>query len=311
MPTIFGPVPSRRLGRSLGIDVVPHKTCTYNCVYCEAGPTTSLTLDRQAFVNPDLVLGELADYFRQHPGSVDVLTFAGAGEPTLYLPLGDLIREIKKRYPSYPLMVLTNGSLLWDPAVRRDLMEADRVVPSLDATLEEVFRRVNRPHPRLKLSRILEGLFAFREEYPCPLHVEVALVRGVNDTRAALENLREILDALDPPRVELNTVVRPPAVPGMMGLEPHEMEEARRILGADRTEILGSFVHPSAAGSDADLEERILAMIRRRPCDQEEMARSLAVGPHELESVVKKLREKGFVSRQRFGDRDFLVSNEK
>lgn len=308
MSTIFGPVPSRRLGRSLGIDLLPHKTCSYNCVYCESGPITSLTLERRVFVDPDTVLRELGNYLGQHPDKADVLTFSGAGEPTLYLSLGHLIRRIKKGHPSYPLNVLTNGSLLWDPQVRRDLMEADRVIPSLDAAIEQVFRRVNRPHPRLELSVILEGLRAFRQEYLGSMHVEVVLVRGINDSREAIESLQAALDSLEPDRVELNTVVRPPAVQEIQGLDLDEMEEARRILGPERTEIIGVFTHRPSMGSDPDLQNRVLALVRRRPCSSDEMARSLGVALEELDCAVKKLQEDGKISRQQFGDRDFFVS---
>ena len=153
MATIFGPVPSRRLGRSLGIDVIPPKTCSYDCVYCESGPTTHLTVKRQAFVDPDQVIRDLLAYFQEYPDSADVLTFSSAGEPTLYEPLGELIREVKRHLRSLPLVVLTNGSLLWDAKVREALSAADRVVPSLDAVTKEVFQSLNRPHPSLDLWR--------------------------------------------------------------------------------------------------------------------------------------------------------------
>ncbi len=217
MTTIFGPVPSRRLGRSLGIDVIPPKTCSYDCIYCESGPTTHLTIKRQAFFDPDRVIEDLLAYFRDFPESADVLTFSSAGEPTLYEPLGFLIREIKRHFQSLPLVVLTNGSLLRDPAVREALLAADRVVPSLDAVTQDVFQRLNRPHPGLDLATILEGLKAFRQDYRGQFHVEVMLVAGFNDHPDELIKLRPIIDSLRPDQVELNTVVRPPADPCLQG----------------------------------------------------------------------------------------------
>ena len=218
MTTIFGPVPSRRLGRSLGIDVIPPKTCSYDCVYCESGPTTHLTVKRQAFIEPERVIQDLLAYFQEHPGGADVLTFSSAGEPTLYEPLGELIREIKRQFRSLPLVVLTNGSLLWDAAVRQALLAADRVVPSLDAVTETVFRNLNRPHPGLDLAVILEGLKAFRRDYRGQFHLEIMLVAGFNDEPEELKKMRPLIDLLNPDRVELNTVVRPPAEPGCRGL---------------------------------------------------------------------------------------------
>ncbi len=163
MSSIFGPVPSRRLGRSLGIDVIPPKTCSFDCIYCESGPTTRLSVTGENFVDPSEILAELSAFFRLHPEATDVLTLSGAGEPTLYAGLGELIAAVKKTYPRFPLIVLTNGSLLWAPEVRRRLLKADRVVPSLDAVTPAVFRNINRPHPSLELRADHRGNAGFSQ----------------------------------------------------------------------------------------------------------------------------------------------------
>jgi wyosine [tRNA(Phe)-imidazoG37] synthetase (radical SAM superfamily) len=298
MKTIFGPVPSRRLGRSLGIDVIPAKTCTYDCVYCESGRTTRLSLKREAFVAPEQVLKDLDDYFRAHPQGADVLTFSSAGEPTLYEPLGDLLKDIRKRFKSFPLVVLTNGSMLWDPKVRRDLMVADRLIPSLDAVTQETFTKLNRPHPALELSVILEGLEALRREYRGELCIEVMLVSGYNDHPDEWKAIRRVIDRLNPDQVELNTVVRPPAYLGTCGLTSSRMEEALSFFPREKTQIIGHFRGSYEPGSDSTLAERIIEMVHRRPCKADEMAASLsASSPKELTKTLHRLEREGKLIR--------------
>lgn len=306
MKTIFGPVPSRRLGRSLGIDVIPAKTCSYDCIYCESGPTTRLTCKRRTFVAPEDVLRDLEEYFRSRPGGADALTFSSPGEPTLYAALGELIRAVKKRYPSLPLVVLTNGSLLGDPGVRKDLLGADRVVPSLDAVTREVFLKVNRPHPSLDLDGIIEGLKAFRREYTGELHLEVMVVEGVNDHEAELKAIARIADLVKPEEVELNTVVRPPADLRSRGLSSKEMEAISLLFPLGKTRIIGCFHGPGTCGADPDLDRRVLDMVKIRPCTAPEMAASLGVSPEDLEAVLEKLLKEGRLERHRFDDREYL-----
>ncbi len=289
MTTIFGPVPSRRLGRSLGIDVIPPKTCSYDCLYCESGPTTHLTVKRQTFFDPDRVIPDLLAHFRDFPASADVLTFSSAGEPTLYEPLGELIRMIKRHFQSLPLVVLTNGSLLWDSRVREALMAADRVVPSLDAVTEAVFRSLNRPHPSLDLSLILEGLKAFRKDYRGQFHLEVMLVSGFNDHPDELKKMRPLIDLMHPDQVELNTVVRPPADPCCRGLSAAEMEAVRQFFPAGSTELIGRYKGFRGMERDLNTDQRIMDMVLRRPCTVEEMASSLGVPLEELQATLADL----------------------
>jgi wyosine [tRNA(Phe)-imidazoG37] synthetase (radical SAM superfamily) len=306
LKSLFGPVPSRRLGRSLGIDVIPPKTCTYDCVYCESGRTTELTARRREFTADDLVLNDLRCFFEQHAGGADVLTFSSAGEPTLHLGLGRLIERIKKDYPSLPLVVLTNGSLLWDPEVRKDLMRADRVIPSLDAATPGIFKSVDRPHPGLELDAILEGLYAFRRDYRGQLHLEVLLVRGMNDDPRELLSLRRVIDRVRPDCVELNTVVRPPACPGVRGLTREEMTAAAGYFPPDTIRVIGRF-EPSPRDSDESesLGNRVLQLVTRRPCSVEEMADSLGVSLESLQETLSGLLDQKKIRPRKYDDRLF------
>lgn len=293
MATVFGPVPSRRLGRSLGIDVIPPKTCSFDCVYCESGPTTCLTLERQVFVPPERVIQDLRSHISDHPGQTDVLTLSSAGEPTLYAALGDLLQMVKQSFPGLPLAVLTNGSLLWDPVVREDLRWADIVIPSLDAVSSAVFQKINRPCGGLTADTILEGLHAFRKDYRGQLRVEVLLVAHHNDHPAELARLARELLAVGPDAVELNTVVRPPAFPGAAGLSLVEMEKALAHFAGLNARIIGSYQGGGICRSEDRLERRILDLLGRRPCAAMEMAQSLSVSPAQMDASVQRLLKSG------------------
>ncbi|MCK8603873.1 radical SAM protein [Desulfoferrobacter suflitae] len=308
MKNIFGPVPSRRLGRSLGIDVIPYKTCSFDCVYCESGHTTFLTVKRKIFVMPDLVFKELSDYFRKYPQGADAITFSSAGEPTLYAALGELLRNIKKQFPALPLVVITNGSLLWDPQVRKDLMAADRVVPSLDAATTEVFKKINAPHPSLDLSAVKEGLMAFRRDYRGQFNLEVLLVAGFNDHPDHLRQLRRFIDQLNPDQVELNTVVRPPAEVTARGLTGAQMRSALQFFPQDKSHIVGRYQSSTAAQLDSELASRVVAMVKIRPCTVSEMAASLGVEAADLAAVLMGLEQENLVERCSFNNVEYVRS---
>jgi wyosine [tRNA(Phe)-imidazoG37] synthetase (radical SAM superfamily) len=306
MDNIFGPVPSRRLGRSLGIDVIPAKTCSFDCIYCESGPTTHLTVKRESFTDPAEVLRQLDDFFHRFPNGADVITFSSAGEPTLYLHLGELITRIRRKYPAFPLIVLTNASLFGDPAVRKDLLKATRVVPSLDAVTPAIFRRINRPHPSLDVRMILEGLRAFRRDYKGQLHLEVMLASGINDGPEELGALARSLEDIRPDKIELNTVVRPPAITGTCGLSNEQMQKAASCFPEELTQIIGVF---NASGQDTaadDLGDRILQTIERRPCTITELAASLGVSEDKLEIESRNLHEQDRLEIRTFSGKQFL-----
>src|SRR5208337_1935657 len=201
---LFGPVPSRRLGRSLGVDLIPRKTCPFDCIYCEVGPTSHQTETRFEY-EAEAMVAELRAYLEGSSPELDFITLAGSGEPTLNLGLGGIIRRLKE-LTAIPVAVLTNGALLYLPEVRRELQAADLVLPSLDAARDQAFQAVNRPLPGYPLSRLLQ---AFRREYPGPIWLEVLLLKGLNDSPEDLEALRRALPTLAPDKVQLNTAVRP------------------------------------------------------------------------------------------------------
>jgi wyosine [tRNA(Phe)-imidazoG37] synthetase (radical SAM superfamily) len=240
----YGPVPSRRLGFSLGIDIIPLKTCSLNCIYCQLGPVVQKTIQRKEYFLPSEILSQVKKKLSSGPSEIlsqvkkklssgqriDYITFSGSGEPTLNKTLGKLIREIKKT-TSIPVAVLTNSTLLSQKSVRSALMDADLVVPSLDAATQEIFVKVNRPHPSLNVEEIMQGLRKFSQEFKGSIWLEIMLVKGVNDSLNHIRKLKEAIDKIKPEKVQINTVIRPPAEKYARPLSLKDLENIKKILG--------------------------------------------------------------------------------
>jgi wyosine [tRNA(Phe)-imidazoG37] synthetase (radical SAM superfamily) len=287
---VFGPVPSRRLGISLGLDIIPFKTCSLDCLYCECGRTTRLTGERQSFFPPQRVLDELRAVLPGIP-HLDFITFSGSGEPTLNSDLGWLIGGIRK-LSSAPIAVLTNGTLLSLADVRRELLGADVVLPSLDAALAASFARINQPCPGLDLEGVIAGMEAFRRDYAGKIWMEVFILKGVNDGDADLAALQSALRRIRPDRVQLNTLDRPPAYAGVESADFALLEGIRRrwsdlpveiIKRAGRREEIPAF--------SLNLENSLLNTIRRRPLTLDDLAALTAKDEHELRRYLDILEK--------------------
>jgi len=288
---VYGPVPSRRLGFSLGIDILPWKTCTLDCIYCQLGPTPEKTIRRKAYFQKDEVLAQIKKAL-QSGQRIDYITFSGSGEPTLNLAIGQLIREIKK-ITEIPVAVLTNGTLFSMKSVRRALMAADLVVPSLDAATQRMFIRVNRPHASLNMEGIIQGLKAFREEFKGRIWLEIMLVKNINDSPAHIRELKKIIRLIKPDKTQLNTVIRPPADEAAQPLSSSELESIKKALGGN-SEIVAEFAKKEQTPYPSDLETSILSLVKRRPVTLTDMSASLGKHRDEilkhLDPLLKKNR---------------------
>jgi wyosine [tRNA(Phe)-imidazoG37] synthetase (radical SAM superfamily) len=225
---VYGPVPSRRLGQSLGVSPIPPKTCSYTCVYCQLGRTTRLQVNRESFYPKEDILAEIVN--KSPKAKPDFITFVGDGEPTLNKDLGWLIRKTKDKL-HIPTAVITNGSLLFLKEVRQDLMEADVVIPTLDAGNQEMFKKMNRPHGRIDFDTMLQGLVDFREKYSGQIWIEVMLVKGINDTEKELHSIKNAVDMVNPDRIYILTPIRPPAEPWVQPSGPAGILKAQEIIG--------------------------------------------------------------------------------
>jgi wyosine [tRNA(Phe)-imidazoG37] synthetase (radical SAM superfamily) len=304
---IFGPVPSRRLGRSLGVDLVPAKACTYDCIYCESGTTTHLTVERFSPYSVIEIVEELEHQLTRTLSSPEIITLSGAGEPTLYADLGELIHRIKN-ITSLPVAVLTNGSLLGLKSVHSDLARADVVLPSLDAATSKVFRRINRPHSSLELDQIISGLMDFRRNYSGQIWLEILLVRGINDTVPELTGLKRVIEKLGSDRVQLNTVDRPPAVHWAKPVSGASLSKFADFLGKPAKAI--SRFCSAAAGetSCGDLAQRIIEMINRRPCTERQISDSLGTEIAEVSALLRSMTKDGEISCKLHQHRYFYTS---
>jgi wyosine [tRNA(Phe)-imidazoG37] synthetase (radical SAM superfamily) len=291
---VYGPVASRRLGFSLGVDILPFKTCTLDCTYCQLGSTGKTSFRRGSWFPPKEILAQVKAALDSGQ-RIDVITFSGSGEPTLSRDIGRFIRALK-RMTRIPVVVLTNGTLLTRKDVRHDLAAADIVVPSLDAVPAAVFRRVNRPHGSLDNRKIIDGLVRFRREFRGEIWLEVMLVRGVNDSPAHIEALKAAAERIRPDRIQLNTVVRPPADRRAKPLGARELQRIRRILGP-KAEIVASFEKREQSPAAGDLERDLLATVGRRPMTAEDIASSLGRDRGEVLKALAALLGRGRVRR--------------
>jgi len=309
---LYGPVPSRRLGLSLGVDIVPglhfakegkrgtlFKVCSLDCIYCQLGRTTNKTIERKEYVPVEPVLAELKDRLAEGL-EADFITLSGSGEPTLNSRLGELIDGIKK-ITDIPVAVLTNGTLLYRKDVRAECAKADVVVPSLDAGDEETFRRINRPHSDISIEKLIEGLCAFRDEFAGQIWLEVFLVEQVNTDAWQIARIKDALQRIGADKIQLNTAVRPTAEPGLKRLGAERLEAIAVELG-DRCEVVADTA-PRSRGKHIDSNaEYVLSILKRRPCSLNDICLGLNINRNEVIKHISYFQHKGLVrSEERDG----------
>ncbi len=300
---LYGPVPSRRLGKSLGIDLVPHKICTYDCIYCQIGKTTHRTLERREYVPVRDVLEEVKDFLKEETCPIDHLSLSGSGEPTLHSGIHSIIEGIKAM-TSIPIAVITNGSLLFEEEVRKDLLDSDKVLPSLDAISPEIFKKINRPHSEFRIERVIEGMIEFRKVYKGQIWLEILFCKGVNDGQEELMKMKQVIDQIQPDRIHLNTVVRPPTEAWVIPLSRKEMEAIQSVLG-EKASIISEFDrHPSSV-QRRNIQEEILRILKRRPLSLSDLANGMGIMEEELDSEIGSLLKEKRIRVRRFGKIDF------
>jgi wyosine [tRNA(Phe)-imidazoG37] synthetase (radical SAM superfamily) len=297
----YGPVPSRRLGVSLGVDLIPKKICTYDCIYCQIGRTTQQTTERKEYVPASSILQDVREALKEWGDTVDYIAISGSGEPTLNQAIGKVIEGIKELTPC-PVAVITNSSLIHQAEVRKALLLADVVMPSLDAATTPVFHTINRPHPSLEITQIIKGLADFRKEYKGKIWLEVLLCRGVNDGGEEIEALRKAIGAIQPDKVQLNTVVRPAMEDYAVALSLDSMEQIRVSLGGN-AEIIADFAGHGRTIPGEHVEEEIIHLIQRRPVTPDDLARILGLHNLEITKILDKLTKEGRITYRVFNHR--------
>ncbi len=305
---VYGPVPSRRFGRSLGVDLAPYKVCSYDCLYCQVGRTTDRIAGLRDFGSLEEIVEAVTTAVAQGPRP-DVITLAGSGEPTLYRHLGSLISRLKAE-TGLPLVVLTNGGLFWKPEVAEAVMLADVLAPSLDAGNESMFRRLNRPHPDIDFEKMLSGLESVTHAFPGQVRMEVMLVRGANDKRSELEDIARALEIVRADSIDVNTVVRP--IPGMqadLAVSMDVLRQAAALFGPKAMVVPGEADLASEEGRSVSVSEAqslVLDFVRRRPATVGQMHESLGIARSLLDDAVARLAGEGIVERERRAGKTFV-----
>lgn len=309
----YGPVPSRRLRRSFGVDIVPFKVCTLDCIYCQLGKTIEKTVERKPYVPLEPVIAELKEALKKGL-ETDYITIAGSGEPTLNSLLGEIIDRIKEN-TNIPVAIVTNGTLFYRSDVRAECAKADVVLPSLDAGDQQTFRRINRPHRDISIEKHISGLCEFRNEYTGPIWLEVFLVDSVNTDSEQIAKIRAIIQRIRPDKVHLNTAVRPTAEMSIGKLNEDKLRSIAEMLGPN-CEIISDYPGGGFVGDEEDVvgayleadnkTQTLFSMLKRRPCSLEDICSAMNIGPNEALKYVTILEKKGAISIERRGGKTFF-----
>lgn len=304
----FGPVPSRRLGFSLGVDIIPRKFCSFDCIYCQVGKTTNQEIQRKSFFDFHEIVDEVvkACALQNH---IDVVTFSGSGEPTLNVDIGRMIKEIKKRV-DIPVSVITNSSLLYDEDVRQDLKSADIILPSLDAASKDIFHYVNRPHALIELDLIIESLKKFRNEYEGKIWLETMLMKDINDDAEELDKFKEIIGLLGVDKVQLNTVTRPPKDDAAKGISQSELRKISSFFG-DNCEVVCSFNKFRPKKDIEDRTETILDILKRRPLTLDDIVKTTGLTLQKAKDTLRTMEHSGKIKSFHFGKSIFYMHKEQ
>ena len=306
---VFGPVPSRRLGRSLGINNIPPKHCSYSCIYCQLGRTTNLTIKRRKFYDPSLLVREVTEAVNKVGlNNIDYISFVPDGEPTLDVNLGRIIEGIKEKIP-LPVAILTNGSLLFMEDAVKDACNADLVSLKVDTVSEKTFRAVNRPHPSLNVERVLEGMRSFAKTFSGKIITETMLVSGVNDNPEELEKIAQFIKALDPFKAYIAIPLRPPAETWVKPPSEVKLVEAYQVFSrflSERVEMLTGFEGPRFGTGSSDPIEGLLAIVSVHPMRLDYAHRFLSEFGLDPDRVIERLISENKVVKVSYRGHEFI-----
>jgi wyosine [tRNA(Phe)-imidazoG37] synthetase (radical SAM superfamily) len=305
---IFGPVPSRRLGLSLGVDIIPLKTCTQNCIYCQLCTDAPQLTQRKEYCPIDDVLDELKRKLAEHP-TIDCVTISGSGEPTLNSGLGRLLRAIKEITDTMTV-VITNSTLLWREDVREELMAADVVMPSLDACDQQTFERINKPAEGISFEKLIDGLKKFRGQFKGRLLLEVFMVDQVNTSDQQIMKFRELIEQIDPDKIQLNTAVRPTTAMDVGIISEDRLKEIASKL-SDKAEVIAKFTRKTSPGSQESFIEKVMETLKRRPCSVEGLSASLGVSRERIEEQIYLLLKKNIIRPEERSGETYYIMRDK
>ncbi|MDD5195184.1 MAG: radical SAM protein [Candidatus Omnitrophica bacterium] len=306
MNYFYGPVPSRRLGFSLGVDITPKKACVFNCVYCQLGKTTKLTTTRFHYVKFPTFKKELKNILKRKP-KIDYITIAGSGEPTLHKGLDTIIALIKAETRNkYPVCVITNSALLDREEVRRELLQADLIIPSLDAATKRTFYKIDRPHRDVRFENIIKGLIALRQEFKGKIWLEIMVLSGYNDTRQEAEAFKKIIKKINPDKVQLNLPVRPTGAKIALP-EYKKLLMLKKIIGK-KAEIVSGFYKDTQKKFSQSIKQDIIKYLKVRPATLVDLTKATGQNKFYLKKQLKTLIAKKIVKEKNYHHNKYFVS---
>lgn len=295
MNYFYGPVPSRRLGFSLGVNLLPKKICSFDCIYCQLGKTGKKSIQRFSWVNLSRFKKELAKIIKKHP-KIDHITISGCGEPTLHKNLDRIISSIKEvSRNKYPVCVITNSSLLDRGDVRKELSQADLIIPSLDAVSPRLFHKIDRPDKAIKLGKIIDGLVKLRKEFRGKIWLEIMLVGNLNDTLTEARKFKKIIAKINPDKVQLNLPVRPTG--SKISFPQYQKIKAMQKAIGPKAEIISSFYRQAQRKFSSSIKEDIISFLKSRPADLGDLAKSLGISSKEANKYLQELLNKKIIRK--------------
>lgn len=298
---IFGPVLSRRLGYSLGIDLLPFKTCNQDCLYCEVAKSNNITEKRENFIN----INNLISQIKQIKGEIDYITLAGSGEPTLHANLDQIIRSLKQNFNS-PIVLITNSLLLSKAEVREELLDCDIVLPSLDAVQQKIFQQLNRPIKNVNITGVIDGLIAFRKKFKGQIWLEILFCKNINDSKEHILDFKKAINKINPDKIQLNSVDRPPAYSTALSLSLTELQQIAELLDDDRVEIISK--KQNSKNNQPLTLNGLISNLKLRPAIFEDLTKLYAANPKEIREMLLGIQEKGVITKVIHNHQLFFIS---
>ncbi|MFA5336910.1 MAG: radical SAM protein [Candidatus Omnitrophota bacterium] len=305
MSYFYGPVPSRRLGFSLGVNLTPKKLCTFNCVYCQLGETTKKTIKRFFYVDPVELKKELTKIVNRNP-KIDYISISGSGEPTLHKGLDKIIDTIRETTNNkYRVCVITNSSLLYKKEVRKELEKADLIIPSLDAATEESFSRIDKPHKQITLKKIVDGLINLRKEFKGKIWLEIMILGGINDSLKEAGIFKKLVAKIKPDKVQLNLPIRPSGA--SIALPDYErVKKIKKIIGK-KCEIVSSFYKDAQNNFSKSVQSDIMKYLNIRPATMRDLEKSVGIEKGTLARQIKRMLDLGLIIKKIYNRKVYFV----
>ncbi len=304
---LFGPIPSRRIGISLGVNVIPAKVCSFDCVYCESGRTTKKTMQREEFFDAKKIIKELKNYLSDNP-KLDYITFSGAGEPALYNKIGEIVDFLKKEFPEYKICLITNSSMFVDADFREEIKNIDLIIPSIDAPSQEIFEKINRPLEGIKIKEIIDSIADFSQTFKGKLWIEIFIIEGLNDKKEVLEQFSQILKPIKYEKIQINSLDRPGADKDVQKAKYETLLEVKKVLGEKAQIVSRVEIPPEKRKEIANKEELILKTIKIRPMTEKDVLTMTGLNPFEVGKMLEEMVDKNLLKKEIINNNIFFSS---